>query len=73
VMQLLQCYLRAAELEMWAAERARTKLRGREADEGQRARECHTVGRWAEAEDTDLENEAQRAKQKLRSVDRTRP
>src|SRR5215218_365848 len=43
-MRLLQCYLRAAELEMWAAERARTKLRGREADEGQRARDCHTVG-----------------------------
>jgi hypothetical protein len=58
---------------MRAAERARTKLHGREEGEGQRARDCHTVGRWAEAEDTDLENEAQRAKQKLRSVDRTQP
>jgi hypothetical protein len=35
-MQLLQCYLRAAELEMWAAERARAMLRGEGVDERQR-------------------------------------
>jgi hypothetical protein len=49
---------------------------------GLREREREIVEAWhrsqgrdraAEAEDMDLENEAQRAKQKLRSVDRTQP
>jgi hypothetical protein len=31
-----------------------------------------TIERWARAEGTDLENEAQKAKQKLRNVDRAR-
>jgi len=41
-------------------------------DEAQRSRDRDTVKRWAEAAGTDLENEAQRAKQKLRNVDRVR-
>jgi hypothetical protein len=48
------------------------KLRGECLAEGQRARDRDTIERWAEATGTDLEIEAQRAKQKLRNVDRAR-
>jgi hypothetical protein len=41
-------------------------------DEVQRARDRDAIERWAEAEGADLENEAERAKAKLRSVDRAR-
>jgi hypothetical protein len=42
-------------------------------DEGQRARDCETVERWVRAGGVDLESEAQRAKAKLRNVDRPQP
>jgi hypothetical protein len=45
-------------------------LSGESADEGQRTRDRDTIERWAKAEGADLENEAERAKAKLRSVDR---
>ena len=35
-------------------------------------RDRDTVERWAEAEGVDLEGEAERAKEKLRNVDRAR-
>jgi hypothetical protein len=38
-------------------------------NEGTRARDRDTVNRWARAEGTDLETEAERAKAKLRNVD----
>ena len=50
---------------------ARAKLRG-EPYENRREDDRDTVERWAKAEGADLENEAQRAKQKLRNVDRAR-
>jgi hypothetical protein len=53
-------------------ERARAKLRGRNVDERQRARDRDTIERWAEAEGVGLEGEAHTAKQKRRNVDRAR-
>ena len=47
------------------AKRAGAKLHGQNVEEAQRTRERDTVVRWAKAEGTDLENAAQRAKQKL--------
>jgi hypothetical protein len=41
---------------------------GEDAQRGQ-----DTIERWAKAEGANLENEAQRAKQKLRNVDRPQP
>jgi hypothetical protein len=52
------------------AESARAKFRGENVDEAQRTQDCDTIDRWAEAEGVDLEGEARRTKQKLRSVDR---
>jgi len=40
--------------------------------EAQRTRDRDTIERWAEAEGVGLENEAQKAKQKLMNVDRAR-
>ena len=40
--------------------------------EGGREEDRAAIERWARAEDADLENEAQKAKQKLRNVDRAR-
>ena len=54
------------------AESAGVKLHGEPAPERQRVRDRDTIRRWEEAEGADLENDAQRAKQKLRSVDRAR-
>ena len=51
-------------------ERARAKLRGEPVAEEQQVRDRDTIRRWQEAEGVDLENEAHRAKQKLRTVDR---
>jgi hypothetical protein len=53
-------------------ERARAKLCGGGVDEAQRVRDRDTVERWVKAEGADLDNEAQRAQQKLWNVDRAR-
>jgi hypothetical protein len=56
------------------AEHAKARFRG-EPDvpyEHQRKQDRETIERWAKAEGVDLENEAQRAKQKLRNVYRVR-
>jgi hypothetical protein len=54
------------------AKSARAKLRGDSVDENQRAKDRDTVDRWEKAEGVDLENEAQRAREKLEAVDRAR-
>jgi hypothetical protein len=41
-------------------------------DEDLREQDHDTVERWAEAEGVDLEGEAERAREKLRNVDRAR-
>lgn len=41
-------------------------------DEVRREEDRDTIERWARAEGTDLENEAYRAREKLRTVDRAR-
>jgi len=56
---------------MRTAEGARAKLRG-EPYEDQRQQDRDAVDRSAKAESVDLEGEAQRAKVKLKNVERTR-
>jgi hypothetical protein len=41
-------------------------------NEGTRARDRDTIERWAEVEGTDLENEAERAREKLKGVGQRR-
>jgi hypothetical protein len=52
------------------AERARAKFRGEPAPEGEQTRDRDIIDRWAKSEGVDLEGGAERAKQKLRNVDR---
>ena len=60
----------AAQFEMLTG---RARLRGESVDEDQRVHNRDTVDRWGRAEGKDLENEAERTRQKLRSVDRAQP
>jgi hypothetical protein len=53
-------------------ERAWERLCGEGANEEQRVRDRDAIERWARAEGADLENESERAKTKLRNVNRAR-
>ena len=44
----------------------------RDVDEDRRKHDRDAIERWAEAEGVDLEGEAERAREKLRTVDRAR-
>ena len=54
-------------------ERVRARFRGEgEPYEDRRERDREAIERWAEAEGVDMEGEAERAREKLRTVDRAR-
>ena len=59
-------------MNAWTLGREYGSSQGAVPYEERRGEDHETIERWARPEGADLENEAQRAKVKLRTVDRTR-